>query len=154
MRITDPAGRPLDAELHVDNNSAELRFSIVLDSAGGAASGDDRTRNPDYAAALRLLLERAGQLGAVLEDCHVESARTQHLPEDDRRIDPLPWAYPIDLQVIGDFESLRLALTGPQEHIGSAAVSGGNQRKRIRLFIRVPRLEIPERFLRFLGFIV
>lgn len=142
MLLTDETGHQLAAQFHLGDLPENGVFSIILDSAGGARPGQDQARNKDYALVLRLLLERLASIDAVLDDCFVESARTRDLPEDERRIQPSPWDYPVRLRTVEDFERLRLALTRPQGHIGSTSEAGGNERKRIRLHFRVSDWEL------------
>lgn len=142
MLLIDDDGRRLEGQFHLGDTPEDGAFSLVLDSAGGAKRGQGAARNKDYALVLRLLLERLAGMDATLDDCLVESARTSTLPDDERRIDPAPWVYPIRLRSVEDFEALRLALTRPQAQIASSSEAGGNERKRIRLHLRVSDWEM------------
>lgn len=58
--MLDNSGNPIDADFSVDQTEDGV-LSVVLESRGGG-------RNDDYAAALTLILERLGDLGATIED--------------------------------------------------------------------------------------
>jgi hypothetical protein len=133
VRMTGDDGRVLNAEFAVELDGRTL--AVVLESAGGN-SGTGPARNSDYIPALELLLARLRSRSAVLIDALVDSRRTAHLPESDRRVldGPLP------LTTVDDLGALRLRLTSGQGRIGQApgAPKAGNNRKRLRLQLQVP----------------
>ncbi|MEI8411460.1 MULTISPECIES: hypothetical protein [unclassified Kribbella] len=131
MKLAGEHGETLDAELDLEA-IGNGRLAVTLDSAGGM-SGTQRSRNRDYPLTLETLLRRLAMVDAVLEDVLVDSRNTRTLTPRDRRIQPLPWSYPIQLGEVADFDLLRKAITRPQGNIGSTAARGGNERKRIRL---------------------
>jgi hypothetical protein len=133
VRMTDEDGRVLNAEFVVKAESQGM--ALVLESAGGhSALGP--ARNSDYTPALELLLARLRARGAVLVDALVDSKRTAHLPEPDRRV----LNGPVALATVGDLAALRLQLTSRQGRIGqpSDVLKAGNNRKRLRLRLQVP----------------
>lgn len=133
VRMTDDDGRVLNAEFAVESDGRGL--ALVLESAGGQ-SAVGPARNSDYTAALELLLARLGSRGAVLVDALVDSKRTAHLAEPDRRV--LDGS--VSLASVDDLAALRLQLTSRQGRIGQppGAPKAGNNRKRLRLRLQVP----------------
>jgi hypothetical protein len=135
MHISGGDGQILDAKCAIEQDGN--RFSLVLDSAGGATGGRP-ARNRDYRIALATLLTRLRALDAVLLDALVDSRFTQRhdIPDADRRL----ITSSIRLMAEPDMEGLRLRLTAPQAKIGQAPNTrkGGNSSKRIRLQLHVP----------------
>ena len=139
MLIQEDGGAPLRASLDVKVEDDGRRVAVEIHSAGGRGDAPGVTRNPDYPAALTLLLRRLGSLNATLDDAMVTSPRALSLPEAERRVHPKPWSLPVTLGAVEDFGSLRLALTRPQKEIASrSSGGGGNERKRLRLSITLP----------------
>ncbi|MEU7928133.1 DUF3883 domain-containing protein [Micromonospora sp. NPDC049107] len=133
VRMTDDDGRVLNAEFVVEADGQGL--ALVLESAGGQSAAG-LTRNSDYTPALELLLARLRSRGAVLVDALVDSKRTAHLSEADRRV----LDGRMSLVAVDDLAALRLQLTSRQGRIGQSpdAPKAGNNRKRLRLRLQVP----------------
>lgn len=130
-------GEVLNAEFSVVQNAGQL--AVVLESAGGRRSGTTIPRNSDYVPALRLLLARLQDMGAVVVSAVVASARLADRPEAERAL----LDEPVDLTAAVDLEVLRLRLTGGQGRVGQppGASKEGNNRKRIMLRVAVPGWE-------------
>lgn len=127
-------GRELNAEFTVEPDGVFL--SLVLESAGGT-SGSDRSRNPDYVPALRVLLGRLGERHAVLKAALVASKpAVAALAEADRML----VAVPRNLADESDIERLRLEITTAQGRVGkpAGAPNTSNNRKRLQLRLDVP----------------
>lgn len=77
--IMDDAGHPLDAKVEVE------AASIVLHSRGGAF-GKANLRNPDYRAALRLILDRLAAKKFAPSGIWLDSQVAQKWPESDRLV--------------------------------------------------------------------
>ncbi len=135
MQVIDPAGKLLDATYFVE--PGEDCVDLIMESRSGK-SGGSPGRNSDYNPALTLLLNRLGDLKAIMLDAWVDSRRTQELriPEEERRI----IAAPIHLDEIDDIDILRIQMGREQAEIAQAsgAAQGGNRTKRIRLRLDVP----------------
>ncbi len=119
-------GVPLVPGVRVEHTDDGL--TVVLDSAGGAASGD-------YPVALLLLLEVLAGEGAVITDAFVDSAevREKQLPREEVRLKLRGGrSYPLTVANETDLEGLRLAFGAAQEPVGRTGDSGGNRNKRIR----------------------
>ncbi|MDB4724710.1 DUF3883 domain-containing protein [Planctomycetota bacterium] len=129
MKLTDNNGKQLDAEFVL----ARLGESLVLtlESRGGG-------RNNDYRAGLELLLDRLGQLGAVLEDIQVSSRDTATLPDEERRVPAGERGYPITLTADTDASRLRLDVQRAVQELGRkpGAKGPGNREKRLSIRIR------------------
>jgi hypothetical protein len=128
MRVIDSSGRFLDAQYLVEPDGG--RLALILESRGGRPA-----RNSEYNPALTLLLTRLAALDAVLADALVDSDRTRHLPEADRRIT----SGPVWLAAEPDLDALRRRLGTAQAKVAQApAATGGNSNRRIRLRLDVP----------------
>ena len=138
VQVLDDDGRILDAEYAVEPDGSHL--ALIMESRSGT-SGSRPPRNPDYNQALRLLLQRLGELNAVLADALVDSrlVRDLGLPDADRRLIETP----IRLALEPDMEALRRRMGTAQAKIAQApdATKGGNATKRIRLRLLVPGYE-------------
>ncbi len=135
----DGTGTALDASFRVDSD--ERGLSLYFASGGGAA-GSKSARNTQYSAGLALLLERLQTVRASIDDAVLDSTRVQERTLDERRL-PLssPFALPIRLAGVHDFERLRLAIQAAQPGILRTPgdhQSGGNSIRAIRLFISLP----------------
>jgi MoxR-like ATPase len=130
MRVTDDAGDELDAEFEIEPMSGHL--TLVMRSRGGKSKIRPTGTNPDYNAALELLLRRLRDFGAVLRGGFVDSTRVRGLPEDQRSILDAP----VRLLDVSDITTFRKQLSTAQGRIGKSA--GGNSTKQIRLTLRVP----------------
>jgi hypothetical protein len=75
-------------------------------------------------------------------DAYVDSDRVQSLPVSSRRLEVNGWPYPVRLVDVDDYNGLRRGLTRAQRSIGSSASSGGNERRRIRLVVAVPKFDV------------
>ena len=131
--MLDNNGKPLDANFSVDSDDGVL--SVILESRGAG-------RNNDYSAALALILERLGALGAVLDSIHLQRARNEARPESERRVQPEGIPFPIDLSTVDDFKDLRRRISSAQAALGRkpGASGAGNGTKRIRM--RLSALDI------------
>ena len=112
-------------------------LALIMESRSGP-SGARPSRNRDYNQALKLLLQRLGELNAVLADALIDSrlVRDMGLPDADRRLIETP----IRLILEPDMEALRRRMGTAQAKIAQApdATKGGNATKRIRLRLQVP----------------
>ena len=116
-------GSQLDAEFEVDRS--------VIDIVLHSRSGSNPPRNPDYFAALELLLSRLAQNRAVIEDILVDSTVALKLPIADRR---LKLDFPIDPAAHGDLTALRQQICSAQRTVAQRpGTKGGNNHKRIRI---------------------
>jgi 5-methylcytosine-specific restriction protein A len=135
VQVVDDDGQTLDAEYAVETDGSHL--ALIMESRSGM-SGARPPRNPDYNQALKLLLQRLGQLSAVLADALVDSrhVRDLGLPDADRRLIQAP----IRLALEPDMEAVRRRMGTAQAKIAQApdATKGGNATKRIRLRLQVP----------------
>ncbi|MEV4105705.1 DUF3883 domain-containing protein [Nonomuraea sp. NPDC049649] len=129
----DDAGRVLNGKFSVEIDGPYL--ALILDSAGGRSSSGS-SRNLDYPTVLTLLLTRLRDRDATVHEALLDSRRTQHLPEEDRRLSDGP----MRLKDWPDMDFLRLELTRRQGRVGQApsATRDGNNRKRMRLRLEVP----------------
>ena len=134
MRACDDDGVELNAEFSVEAEGPYL--SVVLESAGGKATGSIRSRNDQYVQALTVLLRRLGDRRAVLVSALVASAPMSAMPENERTLLPGP----VDLGSVTDFEQLRLDITRAQGRVGlpDGAPKEGNNRKRLQLRLNLP----------------
>lgn len=135
FRIGSEADGPLNATAIVEMSGPDDALSLVLESAGG--SGKD-ARNPDYALALRLALQRMGAspAGIQMTGAEVDSQPLTGLSPEERQLSLRDHSFPVNLWEAADFEALRRDLTSAQRHVGqSAGVSGGNERRRLRLHL-------------------
>jgi 5-methylcytosine-specific restriction protein A len=135
MRLIADDGHRLDAEYALEAEGPHI--AVILNSRAGA-SHSRPPQNPDYNPALTLLLQRLGQLDAVMTDALVDSRHTRALglTESERRlIGP-----PVHLAAEPDMNALRLRMAAAQARIGQApgTAKGGNTTKRLRLRVDVP----------------
>ena len=139
MQVLDDDGRILDAEYAVEPDGSHL--ALIMESRSGM-SGSRPPRNRDYNQALKLLLQRLGELNAVLADALVDSrlVRDLGLPDADRRLieTPIRLAQNRTWRRFG-----RRRMDTAQAKIAQApdATKGGNATKRIRLRLLVPGYE-------------
>ena len=135
MYAKDDDGSRLEAEFTVGHDGGFI--ALVLRSASGP-SGTRPARNPQYRAALELLLTRLKGLDAVIEDALVDSGHTRRigLPEAERRLTKGP----LRLSEHPDMTELRKQLTRAQGPIGQRAGArpDGNTTKQIKLRLTVP----------------
>jgi hypothetical protein len=135
MRVVDDAGRPLNARFSAYSNP----LSIVIDSAGGRTSSVT-SRNRDYAPALLVLLKRLAALDATLTDAAIETGATRSLSLAERRLPIRRHTLPLKLATVVDHDVLRRDLTDAQGRVGrspTAKPGGGNNRKRMRLYVDI-----------------
>ncbi len=78
FHIKNDSGRCLDAKIDLERND------LVLHSRSGGKT--DNPRNPEYSAALRMILQRAYDSGLKIESAFVDSAKVQSLAINDRLI--------------------------------------------------------------------
>jgi SOS-response transcriptional repressor LexA len=130
-RVRDADGREIDASFNVER-VGDAR-TIVYESRGGT-KGSRNERNVDYAQGLELLLARLKSFGLRLADVLVESGDTRALPTADRRVALKDEAYPVE---ISDAAVVRKKISAGQALVGRAkgAKGGGNQTKRLRIFL-------------------
>jgi hypothetical protein len=138
IRVHDSNGMPMAATF--DIGIIDGAISLLFNSAGGKSSQEGGiARNADYAPGLELVLQRLGQVRAILIDAYVDSSRVQQLPLEERRLDIADWPYPIHLSRVNDFDTFRKRLTSAQRLIGKVdKTKGGNERKRVRMQLEVP----------------
>ena len=96
----------------------------------------------DYNEGLLLLFYRFRDIGVQIDDALVESRVTESLSVDERRLNVEGSPYPIS---IDDPAALRLKLSAAQAKVARApgARGGGNQTRRIRLSLRLPKPHAP-----------
>ncbi|MGH3862705.1 hypothetical protein [Actinokineospora sp.] len=104
------SGTPLIAEFAVEPHQGQL--SMTFESAGGRTKNGPR--NPDYVAALVLLLSRLAERSAVIVSAVVESKKTVGLPLHKRSLTDAP----IRLSPTSDVGEVRKRLTSAQGRIG------------------------------------
>ncbi|MCC6665011.1 MAG: DEAD/DEAH box helicase family protein [Polyangiaceae bacterium] len=129
-RVHRDDGEPINATFTVERVGDAQ--TVVIRARGGARGSSDEL-NTDYAEGLELVLRRLGEAGFRIADAQVESRDTAKLSPEDRRL-PLPVAYPVAIE---DSSRLRKQISAAQAKVGRApgARGGGNQNKRIRLFL-------------------
>jgi hypothetical protein len=135
-KVHDEAGNELDASFRVEHRGEQL--TVVIESRGGTR-GSANERNTQYAQGLELILSRLGAMDVQIADALVESAATQQLPIEKRRLTLEGEDYPL---WITDPASLRSKLGAAQSFVGRAAGAkgSGNSTRRIRLFLAGERL--------------
>lgn len=149
-RIAGERGALLDSAVVVEGVDQAREASIIFESAGNTG---EFARNPDYALALRLVLERLGEADIDIElvRAEVDSRTTSKLSDEERILQLQQHDLPISLRAVNDFESLRKDLTRSQRSVGQASgASGGNERKRMRLHLRSNEGELSPQALVFL----
>lgn len=127
--IRDEDGRVLRASWSIEE--ADNGFRLYLESQSGRSSGP-RARNPDYRAALELLLRRLGDQGARLVSAEVASRARPGVAESARSLVP---AGGLPLQLGGvDGGRLRDEFIQLQRSAGQTvgARGTGAQHKRVR----------------------
>lgn len=137
MHVFDDDGSPLRSRFSVE--PYEGATSLVLEAAWGRPARD-------YPRALRLLLGRLQDTGAVITDAIVDSRVSRELPDDDDRRLILRNGrdYPIILRSVADLDELRLAIGAAQEHVAQKpGARGGNRNKRIRLMLAAGKDPLP-----------
>jgi hypothetical protein len=138
--VRDDHGRILRASWSLED--ASEGYWLFLESQSGRSSGP-RARNPDYRAALELLLRRLGDQGAVLRSAEVASRPRSGVVESSRSLIPasglpLPLAGTDSGQLRDEF--IQLQRTAGQT-VGARGT--GAQHKRVRLgFTAGPDLEM------------
>jgi hypothetical protein len=132
----DDDGKQLIAEYDVKPDGDQVAL-VLASSSGADPSGRQAARNPNYRAALLVLLQRLRCLDSVIDDAFVDSETTRRrgLSEDERRIiDP-----PVKLCEVADLDALRKELQERQRPVGRGpGGSSGNSTKRIWLRLTVP----------------
>ncbi|MDQ3369163.1 MAG: DEAD/DEAH box helicase family protein [Myxococcota bacterium] len=130
-RVRDNRGENVDASFRVER-IGDAR-TIVFESRGGTR-GSATERNVDYARGLELLLVRLKDAGLRIADVLVESRDTDSIPAAERRVMLKDAPYPV---AIVDAEALRKKISAGQASVGRAkgAKGGGNQNKRLRIFV-------------------
>jgi hypothetical protein len=119
--LSDNLGVPLAATVEIEP------ASIVLHSRGGT-KGSVGSRNQDYAAGLRLMLQRLMDHRLQIVGAWVDSSRVRHLSLEDRQI-----LYPRDLPTTS--AELFTLVSKRMETVGQTEVAErtkGNRNKRIR----------------------
>jgi hypothetical protein len=136
MRVTE-AGIELDAEFEVEEIDGLPTFT--MHSHSGASGGRPR-RNPQYGDALRVILERLADIGAVITDALVASSDAlRNYPEpDDRRLER-GVTFPIQVK-LHDPNQLRTSLTEAMRATARdpSLGPGGNNRRRVTFYLNVP----------------
>jgi hypothetical protein len=136
--IISNSGEALDASFSVEHSSDDHAV-IVFESRGPG-------RNPDYVAGLEALLDRLGNLDAILVDALVDTQETRRngLSESDRRLIPtreLPQS--IALGAV-DTRTLAGSLRRAQRTIGQGpGATGGNETRRMVMTVRAGKRPFP-----------
>lgn len=130
MRARDDTGTELDAEYQTRREGDHL--ALVLMSRSGRSPARQSGSNPDYNAALELLLSRLGRYGATLVSVALDSREARKLDEAQRVIVDSP----VQLAQVSDFDRLRKDITDAQGKFGDR--TGGNQTRQILLRLVVP----------------
>lgn len=126
-----------DEEIPLDADFDLLESTIILHSRGGAKGKG--ARNSDYAAALRLVLERLNAEGINVRAAWVDSSHVQDLPFKARRIF-LPEDRDATPEQMYSRMTSRMAKIG---HVSGVGKGGGNRTKRIRIRL-LTRLAVPD----------
>lgn len=135
MNPFDENGNRLNANYSVEMH--KHGFSLIIESRGGESKGNP-PRNPDYAKALHLHLDRMKAHGMVLSDIQVASLPALKMAEADRRITLSDFPFPLNLAALNDIQSLRIALGRASSEHGRVGPKGGNPTKKLKLVIRWP----------------
>lgn len=130
----DEQGEEIDAKYSIE--TTHDGFDLIVESWGGPTGGRP-PRNPAYAQALVLHLQRMAIRGMVLEDIQVASTRAMKRPEVERQIRPNGYPLPLELREVSNFEELRLAIGRVCGASGSKSKNGsGNRTKKLKLRMR------------------
>jgi len=132
-KITDDDGGAVDATFHIEE--AAGRLSIVFHARGGTG---DKALNTKYAEGLTIILERLRLMNATLVDAVVDSRTAAKLPWEARQLHD---EFPMRLRDLTDMDHLRRRLSKGAAAAGrpKGAKGGGNNTKRVRLFVSLPR---------------
>ncbi|APR76547.1 ATP-dependent RNA helicase YejH [Minicystis rosea] len=133
-QVHGPDGKSLDATFRLERVGDAM--TIVFESRGGTR-GSAAERNVDYSQGLELILDRLRALDVAIADVLVESKATANLTPEDRRVQVEGERFPI---TVTDAAALRRKLSAAQARVGRAegAKGGGNQTKRIRIYLTGP----------------
>lgn len=139
VRVHGANGKPLDATFRLER--FENRMTIVVDSRGGTR-GSAAERNVDYNQGLELILARLKKLEIAIADVQVDSKTTANLAPEERRVHVDGEEFPI---MVTDATALRRKLSAAQARVGRAegAKGGGNQTKRIRIYLTEASTRFP-----------
>jgi hypothetical protein len=134
LKLTDDAGRQLDAKISV--NLIEAEFSVTFESRGGG-------RNTDYIPAFAAVLRRLAKLSALITSAQVVSKEALRLPADLRNIIPDTCKFPLILSPRTNTNLLATRLRAAAAQVGRAAGSKGpgNPTKKVEIRFMLP--EIP-----------
>ncbi len=138
LSVFESSGSELQATFSVDPLPEAL--TVVLESRGGSR-GASNERNRQYNEGFELILARLALIGATLTDAAVDSRETARarLSLEERRLQIRRHSYPVTMPDVRDFDDLRKDLCRAQRAIGRiAGATGGNNTKRVRLFIDAP----------------
>lgn len=133
MKVTDDAGKRLDAEIRFGLLEAE--FSVVFESRGG-------DRNSDYIPAFAVVLRRLAKLSALITSAQVVSKEALRLPADLRNIIPDTCKFPLILSPRTNTNLLATRLRAAAAQVGRAAGSRGpgNPTKKVEIRFMLPEL--------------
>lgn len=131
MKLTDDAGRQLDAKISV--NLIEAEFSLTFESRGGG-------RNTDYIPAFAAALRRLAKLSALITRAQVVSKEALRLPADLRNIIPDTCKFPLILSPRTNTNLLATRLRAAAAQVGRAAGSKGpgNPTKKVEIRFMLP----------------
>lgn len=130
-QVTDNDGVTLNAHFELDGRS------LTFLSRGGSKGGSPI--NPDYAQALRLVLERLAAVGNPVLGAWVDSSKVQKLPLEERSIFGAADRAATPAQA---FTLMSVRMKGVGRRSGVVG-GGGNSTKRIRLELQsAPSLEV------------
>ena len=127
--MLDDDGSILQAKLDIEENA------IVLHSRSGSRA-DANPRNPEYAAALELVLKRIQAAGLSVQSAWVDSRNVQHLEMSERTI-------LTDKEFAAGHNTALALMKARIPEVGRApgATGAGNATKRIKLLIAGTRSE-------------
>ena len=131
----DDNGQSVDATFNLEDDNGKI--CVIFESRGGGKP----PRNPDYNQGLELVFCRLGVLRAIVEDVVNDSSEAKEKYQDkDRHLYPEGFGYPISLESVDDFDSLRRAITNVlAKNCRKPGARGfGNPTKQIRIFLRFP----------------
>lgn len=134
-RVRRDDGTLLAASFSVE--VADGKPSIVYASGGGTRS-DTGATNPNYREGLELVIARLRDAGLVIVDALLETDTVRSLSEEQRRLRPKGFPYPI--AVGDDARAVRAALTAAAAQTGRrpGAKGAGNPEKRLRIIVARP----------------
>ena len=133
-RVLTITGRDTGATFTVEDEG-RAQLHVIYDSRGTTAG------THAYRDGLKLLLQRLGEMGAIVHWIAIDTKATGHLSLEERTL-RLPHAYPLDMGAIISTDGSLAEALRKQVHTAAAragrapgASGGGNGTKRLRLCV-------------------